>query len=336
MNKKTIRIAGDTWRLRRCPYCGSEDIIGHGVQHNGSHPKRKKCKACGRTFNMQKGTIFYRKKMSRETIVTIVYLFLTGYPISNMPPLVHVTERSIRNLLEDVITRFKKYEALIVTPSDYIPKIIEIDEIYIKIQGNREFYGWLAYDAENKYLIDFVTGKRDDDTLEKVFKKLNKYKGKTELVLIDAYKGYEKFIERYLADGGKKPLTGVINKSQYTKTEGFVTYALFRQSKQSVEDRMASLGPGRKITTALIECLNSQIRDLCSCMKRRSKRIPRLLSWGEKAISGFKFMHNFLKAHLTLSEKSSKNWITVPVTPCMNAGICNHQISLIEILNFRF
>jgi hypothetical protein len=76
------------------------------------------------------------------------------------------------------------------------------------------------------------------------------------------------------------PLTGVINKSQYTKTEGFVTYALFGQSKQSIENRLASLGLGRKITTALIECLNSQIRDLCNYMRRRSKRIPRLLSWG--------------------------------------------------------
>jgi transposase-like protein/IS1 family transposase len=278
MNQKTIKITGDTGELRRCPYCGSEDIIGHGVQHNGSHPKRKKCKDCGRTFNMKEGTIFYRKKMSRETILTIVYLFLSGYPISNMPPLVHVTERSIRNLLKDAITRFKKYEALIVAPSDYIPKIIEIDEIYIKIQGNREFYGWLAYDAENNYLIDFVTGKRDDDTLEKVFKKLKKYKGKTEMVLIDAYKGYGKFIEKYLTDGEKKLRTGVINKSQYTKMEGFVTYALFGQSKQSVESRLASLGLERKITTALIECRNSQIRDLCNYMRRRSKRIPRLLS----------------------------------------------------------
>jgi hypothetical protein len=71
-------------------------------------------------------------------------------------------------------------------------------------------------------------------------------------------------------------------------------------------------------------------------MRRRSKRIPRLLSWGEKAISGFKFLHNFLKAHLTLSETSSKNWIAIPVTPCMKAGICNHQISLAEIHDFRF
>jgi IS1 family transposase len=214
--------------------------------------------------------------MPRETIIEIVYLFLTGYPISNMPPLFQVTERSIRNLLEEVIKRFKRYDELILTSSNYIPKIIEIDEIYIKIHGNREFYGWLAYDAENKYLIDFVTGKRDDDTLEELFKKLKKYKGKTELVLIGAYKGYGKFIEKYHTDGEKKPLTGVINKSQYTKTEGFLTYALFGQSKQSVEYKMASLGLGGKITTALIECLNSQIRDLCNYMKRRSKRIPRV------------------------------------------------------------
>jgi IS1 family transposase len=185
-------------------------------------------------------------------------------------------------------------------------------------------------------LIDFVTGKRDDDTLDKGVKKLKKYKRKTEMVLIDAYKGYEKFIEKYLTGGEKKPLNGVINKSQYSKTGGFVTYALFGQSKQSVENRLASLWLGRKITTALIECLNSQVRDLCNCMGKRSKRIPRLLRWGEKAISGFNFLHIFLKAHLTLSETSSKNWITVPVTPCMKAGICNHQISLAEILDFRF
>ena len=169
-----------------------------------------------------------------------------------------------------------------------------------------------------------------------IFKKLKKYRGKVELVLIDAYKGYGKFIEKCLSDGGKEPLTGVINKLQYTKTEGFVTYALFGQSMQSVEDKMAFLDLGRKITTVLIESLNSQIRDLCNYMIRRSKRIPRLLDWAEKAISGFKFLHNFLKAHLTHSEKSSKNWITVPVTPGMSAGICNHQISLIEIPNFRF
>ena len=282
------------------------------------------------------GTIFYYKKMPKDIIITIVYLFLTRYPVSNMPPLVQVTEKSIRNLLRGVVERFEKYEEFIPASGDYSLKVIEIDEIYIKIQGSREFYGWLAYDPENKYLIDFVVGKRDDETLTELFRKLEKYKGKVELVLVDAYRGYEKFVEEYLADGEKEPLTGVINKSEYSETEGFVTYALFGEKRESVEEKISSLGLGKKITTALIECLNSQIRDLCNYMRRRSKRIPRLLSWGEKAISCFKFMHNYLKAHLTLSGKSSMNWITVPITPCMKAGICDHQISLIEILNFRF
>ena len=337
MNKKTIRIHGEQIEKEwACPLCGSSDIIGHGRQHNSDHPRRFKCGDCGKTFNEKIGTIFYHKKMPRDTIITIVYLFLTGYPASNMPPLVQVTEKSIRNLLREVVERFEKYEEFISAPDDYAPKVIEIDEIYIKIQGSREFYGWLAYDPENKYLIDFVVGKRDDETLEELFKELEGYKGRVELVLIDAYRGYEKFVEKYLADGMEKPLTGVINKSEYSETEGFVTYALFGGKRESVEAKISYLGLGEKITTALIECLNSQIRDLCNYMRRRSKRIPRLLSWGEKAISCFKFMHNYLKAHLTLSGKSSKNWITVPVTPCMKAGICDHQIGLIEILNFRF
>jgi DNA-directed RNA polymerase subunit RPC12/RpoP len=58
-NLEPVKITGNIGELRRCPYCGSEGIIGHGVQHNGSHPKRKKCKDCGRTFNTNKGTVFY-------------------------------------------------------------------------------------------------------------------------------------------------------------------------------------------------------------------------------------------------------------------------------------
>jgi len=112
---------------------------------------------------------------------------------------------------------------------------------------------------------------------------------------------------------------GGLRRCPYCGSERIIGHALFDQSKQSVENNMSSLEIERKITTVLIECRNSQIRDLCNYMKRRSKRIPRHLSWREKAISAFKFMHNFLKAHLVLSEKSSKNWITVPVTPCMKA-----------------
>ena len=109
MNKVTIQISKDSIvnELTNCPYCDSVNIIGHGYQHNGDHPKRMKCDDCGKTFNVKIGTIFYHKKMSKDTIVAIIYLFLTAYPISNMPPLFDITERSIRNLLKEAIQRFK-------------------------------------------------------------------------------------------------------------------------------------------------------------------------------------------------------------------------------------
>lgn len=91
----------------------------------------------------------------------------------------------------------------------------------------------------------------------------------------------------------------------------------------------------KKISTALIECLNSQIRDNTNGMRRRSKRKFRGLNWAEIGISGFRFLHNFLKAHWSLSVRSSKNWIKIPATPAMIAGILPIQPSIEAILRVR-
>jgi len=37
-------------------------------------------------------------------------------------------------------------------------------------------------------------GQSDDETLEELFKKLEQFRGKTKVIMIDGYKGYEKFI----------------------------------------------------------------------------------------------------------------------------------------------
>lgn len=84
---------------------------------------------------------FYKKRLSDDEILRIVYLFLTGYPISNMPPMFDVMEKTLRDILKDVLIQFKKYKDYVLVPSDYVPEVIEIDEIYIKMQGKKNFYG---------------------------------------------------------------------------------------------------------------------------------------------------------------------------------------------------
>jgi len=116
-----------------------------------------------------------------------------------------------------VILQFQKFKDFVALPADYIPEVIEVDEIYIKMQSKKKFYGWLAYDPKNKFIIDFVIGKRDDETLENLFKKLKRFRGKIKRVLIDGYQGYEKFIRKYLGIKAKKPVTGGYSAN-------FVTY----------------------------------------------------------------------------------------------------------------
>lgn len=336
MQKNTVIIKTNNEKeeIPCCPYCISRDVIKYGFQRN--KVQRYLCNTCGKIFNERYGTLFYRRRLSNNEIIRVIYLFLTGYPISNMPPMFDITEKALREILKDVIIQFQKFKDYVIIPSEYIPEVIEIDEIYIKMQGKKKFYGWLAYDPKNKFIIDFVIGNRNDETLEKLFKKLKQYRGKIKLVLIDGYHGYEKLISKYLGKKRKKPLTGVINKSRFNKKTGkFYTYGLFGKSGNTVDKMIQELGIGTTISTALIENLNSFIRDSAQYMRRRSKRLARIFHWMVDFLQGYFFFHNYLKAHWYLSNRSSKNWIKVGVTPAMACGITTTQFSLDEILTFH-
>lgn len=316
-----------------CPKCGCKAHY-HGVQPNGVGRWRCPNNHCDmNTFNSRYGTIKYRMRIDDKDLYDFVYLFFTGYPISEMTGLRHHTENTIRNNLAKCVEHFKKFEQFKINYDNYVPEVVEIDEIYIKIQGSREFYGWIAYDPVKKFFIDLEIGKRDEETLEKLFKRLSKYRGKTRLVMIDGYKNYQTLIKKYLSKNGHMPLTGVINKSKYVpKLQGFFTYACFGKSRKEAEQLVKEHGIGKKISTALIENFNQKIRDSLAYMRRRSTRIPRLLEWGKIALQGLRFFRNYIKPHLTLSFKSSKNWIRWPITPAMEAGLLQRVYTIEEVL----
>lgn len=316
-----------------CPFC-SRKAHHHGTQDNGV--ERWKCNNnnCDAvTFNSRYGTIRYRMRISDKDLYDYVYLFFTGYPMSNMVGLRKHSESTIRLNLSKCIEHFEKFEKYNINDEDYVPEIIEVDEIYIKIQGSREFFGWIAYDPKNKFFIALEIGKRNEETLEKLFKRLKRYRGKVKLVLVDGCKMFEGVIKRFLAKNGHMPTTGVLNKSKWSKKlNGFVTYGYFGKSRKEVEKLVKKYGIGNKISTALIESFNQKIRDSLAYMTRRSARIPRLLEWAKKALRGLRFFRNYIKPSLPLSFKSSKNWIQWPITPAMEVGLTNKLLTIQEVL----
>lgn len=316
-----------------CYLCGHK-AHRHGTQKNGVQRWICPNNHCNtKTFNDRYGTIRYRMRIDDKDLYEMVYLFFTGYPISEMAGLKSYSEQTIRNNLSKCIIHFQKYEQFRINYDKYEPEVVEVDEIFIKIQGSREFFGWIAYDPKNKWVIDLQIGKRNEETLEKLFKRLSKYRGKVKLVMVDGYLNYKNLIKKYLSKNGHMPTTGVINKSKYVpELSGFLTYAYFGKSRSNAEKLIRQYGIGRQISTALIENLNKEIRDSLAYMTRRSIRIPRIIEWAEKAFTGFRFFHNVIKPHLTLSFKSSKNWIQWPITPAMEAGLLPEPLTIEEIL----
>jgi IS1 family transposase len=274
--------------------------------------------------------------LDKKDVDEIVYLFFTGYPISSMVGLKEVTEQCIRDTLRKAIIHFERFEEFRINYDDYVPEVIEIDEIYLNVQGSREFYGWVAYDPKKKFIITFELGKRDEETLERLFKRLQKYRGKTKLVLVDGLKNYETMIRKYLVKTRYHPFVGVLNKSKYSKKlNGFVTYGMFGKSRKQVEEVIQELGLGTKISTALIECLNKLLRDGSPYLTRRSARKGRGLKWIEYSLKGIRFFRNWCKPHWSLSFRSSKNWIKWKITPLMEMNILEKPLTIKRILQTR-
>jgi IS1 family transposase len=320
----------------KCHKCGTAAHC-HGVQDNGKkryYCNNKECPVI--TFNEDYGTGYYNMKLDKKDVDEVIYLFFHGFPVSEMPNLKGVTEQCIRDTLSKAIIHFERFEEFKINYDGYIPEIIEIDEIYLNVQGSKEFYGWIAYDPKNKFIIHAELGKRDEETLRNLFSRLKKYRGKTKLVLVDGLKSYKHLIMKYLGKNGHPPKVGVLNKSKYMKEQqGFLTYGLFGVGRTGIEELIQKYGIGNKISTALIECLNKLIRDNSPYLKRRSARKGRGLRWILKSLKGIRFFRNFCKPHWALSFRSSKNWLKIKITPLMEIDIADHILSIREILSCK-
>ena len=129
----------DAEEIPCCHFCNSEDVIKFGHQKN--KVQRYQCNTCNKTFNERYGTLFYKKHLSDDQILQIVYLFLTGYSIGKMPPMFEVTDYTIRRILREVLLQFQKFKKYVMIPPDYVREVIEIDEVYVKLQGKKTLYG---------------------------------------------------------------------------------------------------------------------------------------------------------------------------------------------------
>ena len=76
-------------------------IIRFGKTRNGT--QRYRCKACGQTFTETRGTVFYRRQASRETILETLALLAEGVRISSISRAKGIKEDTILDWLRAAV-----------------------------------------------------------------------------------------------------------------------------------------------------------------------------------------------------------------------------------------
>ena len=119
-----------------CPnYAQSEDatVIKHGTTPQGK--QRFRCKTCGKTFNENKGTLFYYKQKTPEVIIETLLLIAEGNGIRATARIKHLHPGTVLSWLKQAAAHAEELEHLLL--EDYRVDRAQIDGLWSYVGKKR-------------------------------------------------------------------------------------------------------------------------------------------------------------------------------------------------------
>jgi transposase-like protein len=120
-----------------CPDYGKTEankIIRYGKTQQGR--QRFQCKACRKTFNERKGTLFYQRKTAEKDIMECLALLAEGTRISSIHRAKGIKEDAILSFLREAAQHAAQVEALLL--NDYRISRAEIDGLWTYVGCKQE------------------------------------------------------------------------------------------------------------------------------------------------------------------------------------------------------
>ena len=120
---------GDFCPNSECEYYGDLEakvIIGYGKTRDGR--QRYQCKACKKTFNERKGTMFYNRKTEEKDILECLALLAEGVRISSISRSKGFKEDTILAFLREAAHHAEAVEAVLL--NDYKISSVQIDGLW--------------------------------------------------------------------------------------------------------------------------------------------------------------------------------------------------------------
>lgn len=126
---RQIASVGDFCPNPDCAQYGDVEgktIISYGKTRDGR--QRFQCKACKKTFNERKGTLFYNRKTDEKVILECLALLAEGTRISSISRVKGIKEDTILSFLRQAAHHAEQVEAILL--NDYQIKQVQIDGLW--------------------------------------------------------------------------------------------------------------------------------------------------------------------------------------------------------------
>ena len=337
-----------------CPNfaCPARGQIGKGNIRVHSHKERRyRCDVCGRTFVETAGTVFHRRRLARDTIVTVITLLAHGCPRQAIVAAFKMDERTVKSLEESAGQHCQEIHAhLVEQPRDLGQ--VQADEIRAKVQGHILWLA-MALQVHTRLWLGGVLGTSRDTRLIVTLIKQVRHGAlcRPLLFCVDGFQAYIGAIRRVFREPtrtGKaqrprlRPWDGVhiaqVVKRYAQKRVIAVEQRIVQGAQAQVAALLQKTQNGGMINTAYIERLNATFRARITALVRRGRALARQMGTLHDAMYLVGTVYNFCTYHQSLRvplylPNGKRRWLRR--TPAIAAGITDHLWSVEELLSFR-
>jgi putative transposase len=257
--------------IQTCFYCASENIVKHGVLHNGQGDIQSySCKDCGKRFSQNLG--FERMRASPESITQAMQLYFTGESLRNVQKFLRLQGVNISHVA--VYKWIRKYVGLMEKYLDKItPQLSDswrADELYVKIRGNMKYLFAMMDDQTRFWIAQEVADTKDRHDARGLFHRSAEIAGKNpRLIITDGLHAY-----------------GVAAKKEYQTNDG-------RSGAVHVRD----IAIDGVVHNNKMERMNGEVRD-------REKVMRGLKRSDTPILKGYQIYHNYIRPHSALGGRT--------------------------------
>ena len=336
-----------------CPNmdCPDRGKIGEGnIVCHSQKQKRCKCKSCGKTFSVTKGTALYGIKKDRELFVIVMTLLAFGCPVQAIVHAMGLDERTIRSWLLKSGEQSEQVHEAVIGSSQLDLEHVQADEIKVKTRAGTIWMALAMMISTRLWLGGVVSPKRDKILIEQLVAKIRQVALCRDLLLaVDGLVSYVKAFQKAFRTShrtGKQGRPRLISwrgihivQVVKQRTPTFkITRRIVQGCEQTIQDLLQGSRGGTVINTAYIERLNATFRQRISSLTRRSRQVAQqqitlhASMYLVGTVYNFCVPHHSLRLPIWLSERR-KHW--VQRTPAMATKLTDHIWTLEELLTFK-